>query len=152
MMRWFRRDAARKAGQTTRSRVFSLGGLLVLTALLAGITALIALPLGDAREAQMTSAAREEVGRLSAAVEGYRAVHYRFPDTLDQLSTVGYDPPPSLVVCRFRHVADTRNFDDHVEFTVHHRAGGRALVGRYPSRGAATERSIADACARPGVN
>lgn len=145
-MRWFRRDAARKSAQATRSRVFSLGGLVALTALLAVLAALVALPLRNAREAQMTAAAREEVGRLNAALEDYRAVHYRFPDSVDQLGTLGYGTPASLVICRFRHVADVRNFDDHVEFVVHHRGGGHALVARYPTRGAPAERSIGSAC------
>ena len=94
----------------------------------------------------MTAAARAEVGRLSVAVEGYRAAHYRLPDSIDQLATQGYGPPASIVICHFHHEVDARNFDDHVEFALHHRGGDRALVARYPARGVAVERSLESAC------
>ena len=146
MLTWFRRDDARKAGQTTRSPFFTLGGLVVITALLALITALAAIPLRRTRERQMMDAARAQVLAINAALEAYRGAHYRFPDRLQDLRSVGYSAPPSVVICRFRHVADARRFDDHVEFAAHHRASGRALVARYPTRGAPSERDRATAC------
>ena len=151
-MQWFRRDAARNAGQKTSSRVFSLGGLVGVTVLLALTTALVALPLKRVRERQMTDAARAELGTLVGAVEQYRAVHYRFPDAVRELETVGYSPGGSIVVCRFRHVPDLRNFDDHLELAVRHRASGTALVTRYPSRGQTAEVPVTEACGTTRTN
>jgi hypothetical protein len=147
MTKWFRHDASRKAGQTTRSRIFTLGGLVGITALLAVVTALIALPLQRTRERQMLNAARAQVHAINDALEAYRGVFYRFPDRIADLRSVGYSVPPSVVVCHFTHVADARNFDDHVEFVAHHRASDRALVARYPTRGRISERERAAACA-----
>ena len=146
LTRWFRRDATWKAGRASGPRAFSLGGLVILTVLLGIVTALVALPFQQTRERQMTSAARDQLPALFAAVEAYRAAHYRFPDTIEELETTGYSPPPSIVVCRFQHVADARNFDDHIEVVVHHRASARATAARYP-RGAPYERALDEACA-----
>lgn len=131
-MQWFRRDAARNAAQKSPSRMFTLGGVALITAILAGITLLIAFPLRRSRERAMTAAAREQLTQILAAVDEYRAQHYRLPDRLDQLETVGYSTPPMIVVCRFRHFPDPRDFDDHLELALHHRASNSAIVGRYP--------------------
>ena len=146
MMKWFRRDTARKAGQATPSRAFSLGGIVAITALLALATALVAVPLRRTRERQMIAAAREQAHAIFEALEAYRGANYRFPDAIGELRSVGYSMPPSIVVCRFHHVHDARSFDDHVQLAVHHRASERALTGRYPSRGAMMEQSVTEAC------
>ena len=146
MLTWFRRDDAREAGQSAGSHFPTLGGLVAITALLAVITALAAIPLRRTRERQMVSAAREQVLAINSALEAYRGAHYRFPDRLEELRSVGYSVPPSIVICRFEHIADARRFDDHVEFAAHHRASGRALVARYPTRGVMSEQERAAAC------
>lgn len=145
-IRWFRRDAARNAGQKSRSPLFTPGGLALLTVLLALATALVALPLRNARERQMMRAARAEFDEITRAVEEYRGLHYRLPGSIDELSTVGYSASASVVVCRYRHVPDARSFDDHLELAIRHRESGTAVVGRYPSRGVLAEAPAAEAC------
>lgn len=143
---WFRRDPARNAGQKTTSRVFTLGGLLTMTVVLAAGTAVVALPLRDAREDHLNGAVRAEVAELTRAIEEYRATTYRFPDHIRDLKAVGYTVPPAIDVCRFRHDADARNFDDHVELALRHRGSETALALRYPSRATAVELQAAEAC------
>ena len=96
--------------------------MVILTLLLGIVSALVAIPFQQTRERQMASAAREQLPALFEAIEAYRAAYYRFPDTIEQLESAGYSPPPSIVLCRFEHVADVRNFDDHIEVVMHHRA------------------------------
>lgn len=120
--------------------------MVLTTALLAVATAFIAVPLKRTRERQMIDAARDELPRLFAALEAYRAVHYRFPDRLGELASAGYAAPHSIVVCRYEHITDVRNFDDHIEVVMHHRASARAIEARYPARGAVHEIDSGSSC------
>lgn len=130
---WFRRDAAQAAGRRETSGGSSLARFAILTVLLALLAVVVALPRHGDRELRMVRAARAELFSLIAAVDQFRALNYRLPDTLEELDAIGYSRSPVVTICTFRHVPDQRHFEDHVEIVLRHRASARALVARYPA-------------------
>ena len=127
-----------------------LGRIAVITAVLAVLTAVIAVPLQRRRQQKMTETARDELTALTAAIEEYRAREYRLPDRLADLELVGYSPPPSITVCAFRHVPDARQFDDHVIIALRHRVYEAAVTTRFPN-GTVEVRPAAVACEAEGT-
>lgn len=145
----FLRGAAAGARQASAPTGVSLAGLAMITVFIALVGAAIALPYMTTRERGMVGVARAELSSILAAVDEFRALHYRLPDTIEDLAAVGYAAGPSVAVCDFRHVPDQRGFDDHLEIAVHHRASGRALTTRYPpSDGRFNEMDVELACNR----
>jgi len=122
-----------------------IGRIAILTASLAVLAAVIALPLQRRRQQEMTEVARAELSVLTNAIEEYRAREYQLPDRLADLELVGYSPPPAIVVCTFRHMPDERNFDDHVVIALRHRAYRAAVTTRFPG-GPVEVRAAAVAC------
>lgn len=130
--------------------MFTLGGLLLLTAILAGVTALVALPLREARERQLLDETRLQMAALLWAVEEFRAREYRLPDRVEELESVGYSLPAAIDACRFVHRVDVRNFEDHLEIVLKHRSSESALAQRYPAAGGAETRPAPAGCDSAG--
>ena len=144
---WFRRDAARDAVRTQAPGRVSLAGFALLTAVLGLLAVLVALPMRRERERRMVDAARAELASVFAAAAEFRAQHYRLPGSLDELRSAGWSRAPAVAICSFRHHADERRFDDHLEIVVHHRASRHALIARYPAAGASpVEVDAGEAC------
>lgn len=111
----------------------SLGGIATITLLLAVGTALVALPLRERRERSMMETAAAQLRVLFSAIEEFRGQHYRLPESLEELESVGWTASAAVVICGFRRIHDRRRFEDHIRIVIRHRASRSALLTTYPA-------------------